>query len=298
MSDEFRFLAEEAAEVGAPADLPAVRRVGTSTPAGRVSALLWGEAPRITLLHGGGLNAHTWDATLLALGRPALAIDLPGHGDSAWRDDFDYAPAPNARAVAAVLDEFAPGTPQTVVGQSLGGVTAIALAASRPELVERLVVVDVSPGLSPEDAAQVTDFLAGPLVFGSRAEIVELAAAAGIGSSRRALERGVALNTRVREDGTVVFTHHLAAPPPGAALHLDFRDLWPALEQSDVPVLLVRGTQGFLTARAVEEFRSRVPRASIVEIEAGHNVQEQQPATLARAIAAFASESPTTQGEQ
>lgn len=282
---EFKFLAEEAAEVGAPADLPSVRRVGVATPSGEVSALWWGESPAVTLLHGGGLNAHTWDATILALGRPAIAVDLPGHGDSAWRADFDYAPRPNARAVATVLDALAPGTRQTVVGQSLGGVTAVALAESRPDLVERLVLVDISPGLRPEDAAQVRDFLAGPLVFGSREEIVELALAAGIGSSRQALGRGVALNTRVREDGAVVFKHHLASPPPGADLQVDFRDLWPVLENSTVPVLLVRGTDGYLSPPTVEEFRSRVPRAEIVEIEAGHNVQEQQPAALAAALA-------------
>ncbi|TQS43446.1 alpha/beta fold hydrolase [Cryptosporangium phraense] len=309
--DEFSYLAEEAAEVGAPAALPAVRRIGVATPAGAVSALLWEESPQLTLLHGGGLNAHTWDATLLALARPApgqaqarpapgqaqarpapgqaqarpaLAVDLPGHGDSDWRDDFDYAPRPNAQAVAAVLDAVAPGVRQTVVGQSLGGLTGIALLEARPDLVGRLVLVDVSPGLRPEDTAQVRDFLSGPLVFGSRDEVVELALAAGIGSDRTALARGVALNTRVRPDGSVVFKHHLASPPPGGRLGVDFRDLWPALESSDVPVLLVRGTHGYLSPETVDEFRTRVPRAEIVEIDAGHNVQEQQPAALAAAI--------------
>src|SRR5262245_28940088 len=125
---EFDFLAEEAAEVGAPAALPAVRRLDLATAEGALSALLWGAGPELTLLHGGGLTAHTWDATVLALGRPALALDLPGHGESAWRDDFDYSPRQNARAVAAVLDAVAPGARQAVVGQSLGAHTAIALA--------------------------------------------------------------------------------------------------------------------------------------------------------------------------
>jgi pimeloyl-ACP methyl ester carboxylesterase len=285
--DEFGYLAEEAAEVGAPAELPTVRRVDLETGPGLLSALVWGEAPQVTLLHGAGLNAHTWDGTILALGRSAIAVDLPGHGDSGWRDDFDYAPRTNAPAVAELLDAIAPGTPQTVVGQSLGGVTAVALAQERPDLVERLVLVDVSPGLKPEDAAQVLNFLAGPLVFASRDEIVEMALAAGIGSSRTALTRGVALNTRVRDDGKVVFKHHLASPPPGAGLDLDFTGLWPGLENSQVPVLLVRGTSGYLSAQTVDEFRARVPRAQIVEIEAGHNVQEQQPAQLAATIAAF-----------
>ncbi|GAA4165207.1 alpha/beta hydrolase [Gryllotalpicola daejeonensis] len=289
--DEFGYLDEEAREVGATGARLPVRRVETDSPGGRVSTLLWGDAPDLTFVHGAGLNAHTWDATLLALGRAALALDLPGHGESAWRDDFDYSAATNAGAVAAAIDDWAEGRAQTVVGQSLGGVTAVALAAQRPELVRALVLVDITPGLTAGDAAQVKDFLAGPLVFSSRDEIVEAALAAGIGSDRRKLERGVVLNTRVREDGSVVFKHHLAAPPAGARPEVDFSALWSPLENGDFPVLLVHGTHGFLSADRIAEFRTRVPRATTVELDAGHNVQEQQPAALAAAIGGSLSES-------
>ncbi len=285
-TDEFAYLAEEAREVGAPLSLPRVKRTGASTSGGTVSAIVWGDAPAVTLLHGAGLNAHTWDSTLLALGVSAIAVDLPGHGDSEWRDDFDYGPRTNATAVAAVLDQLAPGKPQTIVGQSLGGLTAIALTEARPDLVDALVLVDVSPGLRPGDATQVRDFLAGPQVFASREDIVEKALAAGIGSSRTALERGVVLNTRIRDDGAVVFKHHLANPPAGAtALPSEFGDLWAGVTHSDVPVLLVRGSHGFLSSEVVDEFRAKVPRASVIEIDAGHNVQEQRPAELAATIA-------------
>ena len=40
--------------------------------------------PNSVLLHGGGQNAHTWDTVALALDRPLLAVDLPGHGHSDW----------------------------------------------------------------------------------------------------------------------------------------------------------------------------------------------------------------------
>ena len=59
----------------------------------RLSALVWGEGPpELVLLHGGAQNAHTWDTVALALERPLLAIDLPGHGHSDWRDDHAYWP--------------------------------------------------------------------------------------------------------------------------------------------------------------------------------------------------------------
>lgn len=286
MSDEFRFLPEEAEELGVR--LPATRpdRIGIATTGGRVSAIRWGAHPTATFLHGAGLNAHTWDATALALGWRALAVDLPGHGDSAWRDDFDYRPATNAAAVAELLDAVGAG-PQLVVGHSLGGFTAVTLAETRPDLVRGIVLVDASPGLRVGDARQVSEFLAGPQVFSSREEIVENAVAAGIGSDRHRLARGVALNTRLREDGKVVWSHHLAYPPQHVQQLPDVTTSWAGLTGTTVPVLLVRAARGFLTDEVVAELRERVPRADVVELDTGHNVQEQDPKGLAAAIAAF-----------
>jgi pimeloyl-ACP methyl ester carboxylesterase len=288
-TDEFQHLRDEAAELGVAGPVPAVERIAADVPGGRVSALRWGSRPGTTLLHGAGLNAHTWDGVLLALGRDALAVDLPGHGDSSWRADFDYRPATNAAAVAALLDAVGDGSPQLVVGQSLGGLTAVVLAATRPDLVRALVLVDISPGVRIGDARQVSEFLAGPQVFPSRAVIVDNAIAAGIGSDRRKLERGVALNTRVRDDGSVVWSHHLAYPPQEAPALPDIATPWAGLTGTDVPVLLVRARHGYLPDDVVAEFRDRVPRATVVETETGHNVQEQDPAGLAAAIARFAS---------
>lgn len=147
--DEFSLLGEEAEAFGITVvSPPVVSRTSVTVADGTtLSALVWGTGrPQLMLLHGGGLNAHTWDSTLLELGVPAVAIDLPGHGDSDWRDDADYSPTTNAVAVTEVFDALAIG-PQVLVGQSLGGLTAIAVAASRPDRVSALVIIDVSPGL-------------------------------------------------------------------------------------------------------------------------------------------------------
>src|SRR6266542_6507533 len=109
--DEFGFFAENAAEFGLPYDgPPAVRRESVEVrPGYRLSALVWGtESPELVLLHGGAQNAHTWDTVALALDRPLVAVDLPGHGHSDWRDDRGYWPVSNAKDVATVMRGLAP----------------------------------------------------------------------------------------------------------------------------------------------------------------------------------------------
>ncbi|MFA7324495.1 MAG: alpha/beta hydrolase, partial [Candidatus Nanopelagicales bacterium] len=82
--DEFGMFHENAEEYGIAYRPPTVRRESVVMPDGRVmSALVWGTGdPELVLIHGGGQNAHTWDTVALALDRPLLAVDMPGHGHS------------------------------------------------------------------------------------------------------------------------------------------------------------------------------------------------------------------------
>ncbi len=61
--------------------------LGEITPSGGATRL-----PRSCSCTAAGRTAHTWDTVVLGVGAPALAIDLPGHGRSAWREDGDYGP--------------------------------------------------------------------------------------------------------------------------------------------------------------------------------------------------------------
>src|ERR1700749_4421389 len=109
--DEFGLLAENAAEAGLPfPGPPAGRRQSFTVAAGQTaSAIVWGTAaPEPVPLHGGGQTAHTWDPVAPALGRPLIAVDLPGHGHSGRRGDRDYGPWRNAEAVATVVRDAAP----------------------------------------------------------------------------------------------------------------------------------------------------------------------------------------------
>ncbi|MFT3798527.1 alpha/beta fold hydrolase [Microbacterium sp.] len=308
--NEFDFLPAQAAGLGVAA--PPVRRLTAGLPDGRtVSALRYGDAPPVvTLLHGGGLNAHTWDTTVLALGLPALAVDLPGHGDSSWREDAAYTGRVLAADIADAVAAWADG-PQVLVGQSLGGLTAAALAATHPGLVRDLVVVDITPGIDPNGgAAALAAFFAGPTDWATRDELVDRALAFGLGGTREAATRGVFLNSRVRPDGRVEWKHHFArlanAADPSAAVDAAapgktaqgniLRDVvtasgWEDLAAVTAPITLVRGDHGFVTATDADEFARRVPAASIVTMASGHNVQEEQPVALGQFIAAIAGNS-------
>ena len=123
--DEFALFHENAEEFGIPwTGPPTVRRVEVDDERRRRSArCVWGTAsPELVLVHGGAQNAHTWDTVALALDRPLVAIDLPGHGHSAHRDDHAYWPAENAVALEQAVRALAPDA-RVVVGMSLGGLS-------------------------------------------------------------------------------------------------------------------------------------------------------------------------------
>ncbi len=304
--DEFSFLAGQAAALGVP--LLPVRRVSHILGDGRIlSALQFGDAatgtfpsPEVTFVHGAGLNAHTWDTTVLSLGRPALSIDLAGHGDSSWREDADYSATTLAPDVAEFLRAQG-ATAQVLVGQSLGGLTGAAVAASDASLVRALVVVDLTPGIDPNGgAAQIAAFFAGPEDFASREELVERALSFGLGGSPESAARGVFLNSRVREDGRVVWKHHFAhlasrpARDPAAAAAAAAHSAtpregvvsagWANLSTATAPITLVRGSTGFVTSEDAAEFSRRLPAATVRELPGGHNLQEERPVELAEII--------------
>jgi pimeloyl-ACP methyl ester carboxylesterase len=293
--DEFGMLGQNAEEVGLALDrYPAVtRRSYTIAPGQEVSAIRWGEGePELVLLHGGGQNAHTWDTVVLVLGRPALAVDLPGHGHSDRRPDRDYGPRRNAEAVASVMDQAAPHA-AGVVGMSLGGLSTMRLAAARPDLVRRAVIVDVSPQsadsartMSRADRGAVA-LVEGPPVYDSFEAMAEAAVAASPRRPRSAVERGVRHNSVRLPDGRWTWRYDLFGERPAGVA--DFTALWSDVSAIRAPVMLVRGGDSkFVTDDDVAQFRSRLPglRVDVVP-ESGHAIQSDQPLELARLIREF-----------
>ena len=304
--DELGLFHENAEEYGLPFDGPPVVRresvVVDPASGRRLSALVWGtDAPEIVLIHGGAQNAHTWDTVALALDRPLVAVDLPGHGHSDHRDDGPFGPRENAADVEVAVRALAPDAAM-VVGMSLGGLTSIALAGRAPDLVRALVLVDVTPGVDKERAAPIAQFVSGPESFESFDEILERTIEFNPTRSVQSLRRGVLHNAVQRDDGRWIWRYQrprvmeLALREDGAPSRPDdppvpdFTTLWDDLEGVRVPVLLAHGTTGgsVVTAEHVEEFRRRQPTGRVVAVEgAGHSLQGDTPLELAALLEDF-----------
>ena len=276
---EFALLPENAEQAGVTGPLPAVHRVDM----GAISALQWGDsAPRVVFFHGGGQNAHTWDTVIVGFGQPALAMDLPGHGHSAWRDDGDYSPQNNAAALAPVLNELAPQA-DLVVGMSLGGLTAIGLGAVAPHLVRELVLVDVTPSalrrhaeLTAEQQGTVA-LMQGEREFPSFAAMLELTTAAAPHRDPKSLRRGVFHNSRQLDNGRWTWRYDTIREFP------DFDSLWDDVAGLSAPITLVRGgTSGFVTDEDAAELGRRATQFRGVHVvdNSGHSVQSDQPRAL------------------
>ena len=277
--DEFGYLPANADQAGVTGPLPPVTRVER----GPISALRWGSAhPRVIFLHGGGQNAHTWDTVVIGLGLPALAIDLPGHGRSAWREDGDYGPILNATTIEPVIRELAPDA-DLLVGMSLGGLTAMRLAVDAPDLVRRLVMIDVTPS-APARHEQMTKAQMGAVAlvqgerdFPSFEAMVDAAVALSPHRSRESLQRGVFHNARRLDDGTWTWRYDTFRNGDG------FLGLWDDVQALTVPTTLIRGANSFFVndddagafARTAPGFRE-----VIVVPDSGHSVQGDQPRAL------------------
>ena len=276
---EFALLKENAEQGGATGPLPTVERIDR----GPISLLKFGDGPpRVVFLHGGGQNAHTWDTVIVGLGEPALAVDLPGHGRSAWREDGDYGPKLNAVAVAPIVRELAPDA-DLIVGMSLGGLTAIRLAVSAPELVRKLVLVDVTPS-APERHTELTEaqkgtvaLVQGERIFPSFQAMLDVTVAAAPHRDRESLRRGVFHNSKRLDDGTWTWRYDSMRKGEG------FEGMWDDVPLLDVPTTLVRGANSaFVNDDDADEFASTAPGFRGVHMveDSGHSVQSDQPRAL------------------
>lgn len=246
-----------------------------------------GEGSSVLLLHGLAGYAGEWAETArwLTARCRVVALDARGHGASA-RFPADVSRAAHVADAAFAVEQLGLG-PVVVVGQSLGGQTALLLAAGRPDLVRGLVVADASP--------------AG----GGRADVVEAAVAELASSLRRwpvpfasreaAVEffGGPSLNADAWADGLErrdggwwpCFDVEAMTGTLREAANQSYWDTW---ERIACPALVVRGGNGIVPPADARAMADRGRHAKLVElVEARHDLHLDSPAEWRKAVSEF-----------
>jgi pimeloyl-ACP methyl ester carboxylesterase len=248
-----------------------------------------GSGDPVLLLHGFGASSYSWRRVIPTLAeRHSVIADLNGFGWTQRPDTSEaYTIEGQARMVIGLLDALGIERVQ-VVGHSYGGGLALWLAATRPQRIRSLVLVD---GTLPSYASERRNVFASirPAVSASIRTVFLRRS-----FIRRALERSFfdrrlvtdelveAYRARLRVEGATRAYQGLTAPSDGPDAHID-------LARISQPALLVWGLQDTLLSPVyAKEAADQLPDSRFVGIDrCGHVPAEEQPDALLEAMMPF-----------
>jgi pimeloyl-ACP methyl ester carboxylesterase len=254
----------------------------------------WG-TPGLTpvlFLHGGGLNAHTWDLTCLALRQSyhCLALDQRGHGDTDWSPTADYSLEAHRGDVEAVVEQLGLNH-FLLVGMSMGGAASLAYAGRHADRLAGLVLVDIGPDGRDAGRHRIASFVSGPREMDSVDDFVQRALEFNPRRRPELLRRSLLHNLRQTPEGKWTWKYDYRRYE---AMSPEYREqrraaLWSAVPNVTCPTLVVRGAQSdVFHDEDAEKLVAALPDARWVRIEgAGHTVQGDQPKRLVEALRPF-----------
>lgn len=226
-----------------------------------------GNYPPLAVLHGLMGSADNWRTHIKRWqsSRRVIALDLRNHGRSFHVDDMHY-----AHMAEDVLSTLASLGVETfdLLGHSMGGKTAMAVAAMAPARVRRLIVADIAPVVYPSDSHDdvfaAMQAVADQLPGNRRAADELMVPHVGDASLRRFLGTNLIRN----DAGQMVwrvnlsalqqhYTDIASAPPKGHYTH---------------PALFIRGDMSnYIEAEGRKAISAYFPQARIVTLkDAGH----------------------------
>lgn len=239
-------------------------------------------APPLLVAHGLFGSARNWGVICrrLSTNRRVIGVDMRNHGESPWTDTHRYPGM--AEDLAEVI--AAQGGVADVMGHSMGGKAAMVLALTRPDLVRRLVVVDIAPVGYSHDHSRNIEAMQGLDLTGlaSRSE-----------ADRRLAET-------LPDAGLRAFflqSLDLRADPPCWRLNLDLLAAemahivgWPGTGgRFDRPALFLSAeTSDYVLSEHREAILRLFPVARFVEMKgAGHWLHAEQPRAFEDTVRAF-----------
>lgn len=261
----------------------------------RLVGTAWGPAsgPPVLMLHGGGQTRHSWSGAarrLAASGRRVVALDLRGHGESDWCPRGRYNVADFAGDLHSVLDSF--DQPPTVVGASLGGVTALLHGELYGnDRLSGVVLVDIVARIEQEGARRIMDWmLTHPDGFESLEAVADAISAYAPRRKRDRRLEGVERVVRRGDDGRYRWHWDPKFLSEGGPIEVVDRErLLAAARLLRVPTLVVRGRESdVISMEGVYEFIAAVPHAEFTDVlGAGHMVAGDRNDAFAAAVQDF-----------
>ncbi|WUS98492.1 alpha/beta hydrolase [Streptomyces sp. NBC_00708] len=248
-------------------------------------------APAVLLLHGLMGRASHWASTAgwLAERHRPVALDQRGHGDSEKPPDGPYTRDAYVADAEAAIEQLGLA-PVTLVGHSMGALTAWQLAAKRPDLVRALVICDMrASALGAASQREWEDwFRSWPLPFASADDVRRWFGEDDPWTERPSPSRAAfyAEVMAERADGwRPVFSRRQMLASRATWV---FDAHWEELAQVRCPTLVLRGLDGELGRAEAQEMVRVLPRGQYAEVaDAGHLVHFDQPDGWRAAVEPF-----------
>lgn len=250
----------------------------------------WGvaTAPMVVLLHGSSAHAGWWDdfATAFADRFRVIALDLRGHGDSAHVTPPAYRIADYAADLQSLATQHA-WPAFHLVGHSLGGMVAAAVAAQAPTLLGSLVVVDTGLRMNESGARymrRLRQFVPDELGDHESAMRRFVLLPKQTCAAPEHIARIAAASIRQMESGGWSLKFDRATMEQFEPV-----DLLPPLRQLGCPILFVRGElSAVLTPERLRAIQAALPHASVAEVPgAHHHLMLDNPGGFESAVATF-----------
>jgi pimeloyl-ACP methyl ester carboxylesterase len=256
-----------------------------------------GAAP-VLFLHGIMGHRRDWDVLVDVVGRRRRVVvpDQRGHGRSQWTRT--YRVTDMARDAIELIQQLDLG-PVPIVGHSMGAMVALTVAARRPDLVERLVAVDIVPdSVATGFVAQLaTTFDAMAAASYSTVDEATAEWQAGNPLARPELLRNYVSHALAREpDGRLRWRFDARGLRGFATSGVSAAELWRAIDAVRCPTLVVRGQHSPLTS--ADQVAAVVERLadgrSTVIADGGHDLGVEQPERVADAVVEFLTDARST----